>query len=104
MLRICEWCGRAFEAKTKRARFCGDACRKAHNRAVRGGVRLSLPDSPPDVEKPRVTEEEIAEAVVQAKGSMAVFDSGSKIGPKDMRPMCSRIAGGMADLFGSVGL
>ena len=59
MLRICEWCGRAFEAKTKRARFCGDACRKAHNRAVRGGVRLSLPDSPPDVEKPRVTEEDI---------------------------------------------
>ena len=35
---------------------------------------------------------------------MAVFDSGSRIGPKDMRPMCSRIADGMADLFGSVGL
>ena len=101
---MCAWCGRPFEAKTKRAQFCGAKCRKAHNRAERGGIRLTLPAEPPEVEKARVTEEDIASAVVQAKGSMAVFDSGSRIGPKDMRPMCSRIADGMADLFGSVGL
>lgn len=67
-------------------------------------MRLSVPESPPEVDPPRVTAEDIAEAVVQARGSMAVFDSGSRVGPKDMRPLCSRIASGMSDLLGSVGL
>ena len=104
MLKMCAWCGKPFEAKTKRAKFCKDSCRKAHNRAQRGGIRLSVPTEPPEVEKARVTEDDIAAAVVQAKGSMAVFDSGSRIGPKDMRPLCSRLADGIADLLGSVGL
>ena len=104
MLRMCAWCGKPFEAKTKRAKFCGDACRKAHNRAQRGGIRLSVPDDPASMPRPRMTEDDIASAVVQAKGAMATFDAGRAKAPKDLRPLCSKMADGMADLFGKVGL
>lgn len=103
MLRRCEWCGGEFEAKTKRARFCCDACRKSHNRAVRGGLRLPDMRAPERV-RPSIGEADVAEAVVQAKGAMAVFDAGRTKAPRDIRPLCSRLADGMADLFGGVGL
>ena len=104
MFRICIWCGRPFEAQRKTAKFCGPRCRKAHNRAKRGGIRLSAVSEPPERVKASITEDDIARSVVQAKGSMAVFDSARKKGPKDMRPMCARLADGMADLFRGVGL
>lgn len=101
---MCEWCGRAFEAKRKSARFCGDRCRKAHNRAEQGGIRLRGDSEPPKRIEKSLSEDDIALAVVQARGSMAVFDSARKLGPKDMRAMCAKLADGMSDLFGVVGL
>ncbi len=101
---MCAWCGRPFEAKTKRAVFCGDRCRKAHNRAQRGGVRLRDDVAPADRPRARMTSDDVASAVVQAKGAMSAFDAGRTMAPRDLRPLCSKLAEGMFDLFGKVGL
>lgn len=104
MQRRCAWCGRTFEAKTRRALYCGPTCRKAHNRAERGGMRLGIDQAPPEPVSARITEKDISRAVVVAKGALAVFDSGRDRAPRELRPLCARLADGLSDLLGGVGL
>lgn len=104
MIKMCLWCGRPFEAKTKRGVFCSPKCRKAHNRAQRGGMRLSQPTEPPKKVHARICEDDVAAAVVQAKGAASVFDAGRRSAPKDVRALCSKLADGMYALFDSVGI
>ena len=104
MKRRCAWCGRTFEAKTRRAVYCGPTCRKAHNRAERGGMRLDVDQAPPEPVSGRITERDISSAVVAAKGALAVFDSGRDRAPRELRPLCARLADGLSELLGGVGL
>ena len=104
VLRKCAWCGHVFEAKTKRAVYCGPRCRKAHNRAHRAGIRIGTADGDPPRVKSRMDEGDVAAAVVQAKGAMAAFDAGRARAPKELRPLCSVLADAMARMFEAVGL
>ena len=92
MLRRCKWCGRTFEGKTKRANYCSERCRKAHNRAYRDGIRLKLPTDPPGEPDPSVSEADIARAVVGSRGMVAFFDSASVNGPENRRELCRHIS------------
>lgn len=40
--KVCEYCKEEFEAKTKRARFCGDTCKKRQQRAAKKEQREKL--------------------------------------------------------------
>lgn len=47
MRRSCDACGKPYEAKTVRSRFCTDLCRKRGGRGVRApAVVVELPASP----------------------------------------------------------
>jgi hypothetical protein len=102
-IRICERCGREFEAKEgpgRPARYCSDRCR---DRARREREREPVaPDVPP---APRhVSDADLAGAVLQARGAQATFDAGRRSGPPTLRPMCDRIAEGIGRVLDREGL
>ena len=101
--RICERCGRSFEAKEgpgRTARYCSARCRKAASRER--GREPVAPDVPP---APRhVSDADLAGAVLQARGAQATFDAGRRSGPPTLRPMCDRIAEGIGRVLDREGL
>lgn len=103
-MKRCAWCGRAIVGGRKDKRFCCDACRVAHHRAVHGGVRLTLPEQAPKRQRSSVGEDEIAQAVAQVRGSLAVFDSGARKGPDELRPLCCLLTARIASALQEVGL
>lgn len=98
MLKSCVWCGREFEAPTRRAMFCSNACRQAHHRAKKEGVRS------PEASRLRMSDEEIAAAVLQARGAAAMFDAASVRGPVEKRPLCRLLADAIDGALREVGL
>ncbi|WP_307739797.1 hypothetical protein [uncultured Parolsenella sp.] len=89
MLVRCEWCGREFEAPTKRARFCGGTCRKEYWRAKRSGTRVRLPSGAVPEPPANLTDADIAGAVVQIRGGAATLDAASLKGPAWRRAACA---------------
>lgn len=85
----CSWCGREFDAPTKRARFCSKACKQASWRAEHGGVRVRIPAAPPEPAPGNLTERDIAGAVVQIRGGAATLDAASLKGPAWRREACA---------------
>ena len=106
MLKKCLWCGRDFEAKTRRALFCSARCRVAHHRAVKDGLRLSPNGVPLDEEPSRspLTDDDIARAVLQARGSAAMLDAASARGPVDKRELCRFLSESINGALRKVGL
>ena len=100
----CEWCGKEFEPKGtgRRPRFCSSACRLRAHREESGAIALDAPPVPPAPR--RVTDHEIAGAVVQARGAQATFDAGRKAGPRALRALCDRLAEGIGEVLGREGL
>ena len=103
-LRSCDWCGKEYEAKTKRSRYCSDRCRLAakKERDRENAVAIDVPTPLPV--RPEVTEDDIAGAVVQLDGCRSTFEAGSHLAPVRVRPMCSRMADGLRDLMDGEGL
>lgn len=85
----CHWCGREFDAPTRRARFCSAACKQASWRAERSGVRVRIPDGPQPEVPSNLTERDIAGAVVQIRGGAATLDAASLKGPAWRRSACA---------------
>lgn len=104
MLKKCAWCGSVFDAERSTARFCGGTCRQSWNRAKKGGMRLAPMVEPPEPPRRTITDNEIAAAVTQARGSAAALDAASARGPKDKRDLCAKLAAGITSLLGEVGL
>lgn len=104
MIKRCEWCGRAFECRSSKAKFCGDRCRKAHQRAYRCGVRLAPPEGPVEAPGLKVDEGAIASAVAQLHGFAAMFDAATRRGPKDMVPLCAYLRDSISEALLRVGL
>lgn len=100
--KICARCGRMFEAKAggRPALYCSGACQKA---AARARSREAIaPDVAP---APRaVTGDDLAAAVLQARGAERAFEAGRKHGPETLRPMCGRIADGIGRVLDREGL
>lgn len=100
MIARCGWCGRSFEAKTSRARYCCDLCRKQHNRAVRDGCAPprcgAAPASPP--------EEDLAAAVAQLRGAISVLDAASVRGPSERRRVLAYVVDRTLSALREVGL
>lgn len=101
--RICERCGRPFEAKEgpgRTARYCSARCRKAASRERgREPVAPAVPPAPR-----HVSDADLAGAVLQARGAQATFDAGRRSGPPTLRPMCDRIAEGIGRVLDREGL
>lgn len=62
MKRECDFCTKAYEAKTKRSRFCGDACRQRANRA--GGAVVKIPKAKKGKARPAEEASSLPEQVV----------------------------------------
>ena len=103
MIRRCEWCGKEYEAKTKRSRYCSHRCVVAAKRERDrvAGMPIDVPAVP---FSPSISEDDIAGAVVQLDGCRSTFEAGSHHGPVRVRPMCSRMADGLRDLMDGEGL
>ncbi|WP_307740080.1 hypothetical protein [uncultured Parolsenella sp.] len=104
MIKRCEWCGRAFECRTSKAKYCGDRCRKAHQRAYRCGVRLMPPSGPVEPSRATIDDGAIASAVAQLHGLAALFDSATERGPKERVPLCAYLRDSISEALLRVGL
>lgn len=62
MKRKCDSCGKAYEAKTARSKFCGPTCRV---RASRGAVVVALNPPSQDTDQPKADAAGIAPAVAR---------------------------------------
>lgn len=102
----CRWCGGELPAATARRRYCSDACRQAAYRARKGGVRLrpEVDSSAPAHVRARLDDRDVAAAVVQARGAAATLDAAGRRGPRELRALCARLAGGILSLLEEVGL
>lgn len=94
-LRNCLYCGKEYEAKTRRSRYCSDLCR---SRARTAGFVISEPP------RGAITEEGIARAVATLRGDAAFFDAASLKGPKAHRERCRAVAEGINDVLREAGL
>ena len=104
MLKTCKWCGVTFDARTKRAEFCSSRCRVAHNRAIKSGIRVKMPDEPPSKVATRITEKEIASGVAQLRGLSSLFSAAADRGPENRRFLCRYISDSIISALSEVGL
>lgn len=99
---VCERCGRSFEYRAggRPARYCSARCQKAARReSEREPVVPAVPPAPR-----HVSGDDLAGAVLQARGAQATFDAGRRSGPPTLRPMCDRIAEGIGRVLDREGL
>lgn len=100
--RICARCGRVFDAKTggRLADYCSEACKSAAKRA-RNKTPITTDTEPL---KRTVTADDLAVAVVQARGAQCVFTAGRDHGPETLRAMSGRVADGIGRALDREGL
>lgn len=95
VIRRCDRCGREYDARTVRSRYCSKACRNAADRARHRVERDRRREAVvvPDVAEPHVGDEEVAVAVVTVKGTLGTFSAVARgAGSPYLAPMCSRLA------------
>lgn len=91
----CLFCGKSYESKTKRSRYCSDRCR---NRARDCGfVRVEVPHV-------RITEESVSKAVAGLRSDAEFFDAASVRGPERCRDGCRIVSAGIASAIEKAGL
>lgn len=104
---VCAYCGGPIErARTgRRAIYCSDKCREAAKWERRKARRHQPGDSTPSTPITKaVTGDDLAAAVLQARGAERAFEAGRKHGPETLRPMCGRIAEGIGRVLDREGL
>lgn len=90
----CAYCGKRFEAKTRKAKFCSTRCRVAANRA---GVMIVRTPGAPTIDK-------VKEAAAQLRTDADTFRDLADRGPKRYREECAAVARCIDELLGEVDL
>lgn len=86
MIKVCEECGRAFEAQRSTAKFCSQRCRL---RAHRQGQPL-VPDAPPPPSSASV--DDVAAVLSDARRASNTFAQLAATAPRCLRAGCARIS------------
>lgn len=87
--RRCVYCGKEFEAKTRKAKFCSTRCRVAANRE---GIVVTRTPGKPSATMAR-------EAVAQLRADADAFRDLAGRGPKRYRERCAAVASGIDGLI-----
>ena len=85
MIKVCDECGRPFEAKRSTARFCSSKCRLRNHRRL----TPMAPDAPPSLGS--ASFDDVAAALDAARALSNEFAQLSYTAPRPLRPGCSRI-------------
>lgn len=104
MEKRCEWCGRKFEARSKKAQFCSGKCRTSHYRAKKTGIQAKEPAKSATPVNIRVSEDDIARQIAQLHGFAAFFSAAAERGPEKTSALCLLLAERIASALKEVGI
>lgn len=105
-MKTCKYCGLRFAAKTKRAEYCSDKCRIYASRRRAATLRADV-DVETAMAAPRrvkLTAQDVANAVLAYKSSVAELDACSVKGPRDTRELCRHLSTAALVALKEVGL
>lgn len=98
---VCIECGAVFQAKTRRAKYCSEACKSRRKRERVGGP--IMPEAAPRIAQGATTEDDVARAIVAARTNADAFAKLGGTAPWQLRPGCARIAVRIEDALESEG-
>lgn len=105
MERECPVCRRRFAPRRSDQVFCCGNCRKRNWKRRHARDSLVPLAAPPEGWRDHpVTTDELAEAVVAARSLVSAFSAGAITGPPELRPLCSRLSEGIAEILAEEGL
>lgn len=110
MQKKCEFCGKDYEPKTRRSRFCSDYCRHRAFMKAKPGYRgrdkawtmQKLPQEGP--KRGRIGEKDVTEAVLGIRTGAATLDAASVKGPEGLRSACKTVSVAVVAVLEEVGL